>query len=175
MRGCGCICEHMYVNSIIYGIIWRRYCLSNVMYDCQGNMKETGRKGEAHMHAESQYPITYNDSSCMWEKKQGGKWERELERRRVRNGEIEDERDGGGGGGGYWRGMVRAGEKKWGRVEKEQNRVWLAQTFSSWTQIFWIKDLLLFYISMPSFRLEVGASAGSHQGWTTAIGADPGV
>lgn len=32
------------------------------------------------MHAENWYALTYNDSSCVWKKKQAGKWEGELER-----------------------------------------------------------------------------------------------
>lgn len=166
MRGCGCLCgRHMYVNSIIYGIIWRRYCLSNVMYDCQGNMKETGRKGEAHMHAENRYAVTYNDSSRMWKKKQGGKWERELKRRRVRNSVTEEERDERKRGG-NWRGMERAGEKmrKSGKRAKQGSTA--VGLFKLSTYFFGLKIAGILH-QYDQFQTCKGMKActASHQGW----------
>lgn len=74
------------------------------------------------MHAENRYAITYNDSSRMWTKKHGGKWERELEREKVVR---ERER---------WDKEGRELKSRGGRVEK--NKAQLIWDFSRWREIF---------------------------------------
>lgn len=80
--------------------------LTDVMYDCQGDMKATRGKSAPHMHAESRYAVTYDDSSRTGREETG----RQM-RKRIREKWREEEwgrweEEGGGGQG-------EAGKKAW--------------------------------------------------------------